>query len=300
MPDRTVQLRHGEWTALVGVRGAALSRLEVGERPVIQPALDAGPGGAHGAVLVPWPNRLGDGRYAFDGTTYELACTEPARGNAIHGLARDRTWTVEEADDASCRLGLTLGDDPGYPFAVAVTVAHRLDDHGLTVTTTATNLGDRPAPWGSGHHPYLSPGAGPIDDAVVALDAATRIVTDDRQLPIGREPVAGTSFDLRDPVRLGPRRIDHGYTDLARDADGRAWAHLTGTDGVTVALWADVAHPVLQVYTADHLGHGLRRGGLAVEPMTCPADAFRTGDHLTVLAPGATVDATWGLTVTRP
>ena len=290
----------GPWTATIRVLGGGLGDLRHGPRPVVEaaPPGEANPD-AHGAVLVPWPNRLDHGRYSFDGTEHQVPIDEPRLDNAIHGLGRHRTWEVIHAEAAAATVRLLLGEDPGYPFPVEITVAYRLDDDGLAVTTTARNLGTTACPYGAGHHPYLAPGTAHIDGATVQIGADTLITTDDRQLPVGHQPVAGTACDLREPTLLGSRQIDHGFTDLHRDAEGRAWARLTGNDGRTVGLWVDQGYPVLQVYTADH-AHlpEQRRSALAVEPMTCPANAFRTGDHLLMIPPGASTTARWGLTLT--
>ena len=296
-----VELTAGPWRAVVRALGATLAAVERAGRPVIHPAPDGPNPAAHGAVLVPWPNRLGDGTYVWDGVEHQLPLTEPNHRNAIHGLAGDRIWSLTDRTLTSVTCTLLLGDEPGYPFPVEVSVRHDLTPDGLTVTTTATNRGDVDAPFGAGHHPYLSPGAlasgpGAIDACTVRLPAATRIVTDDRLLPVGTAPVDGTEFDLRTPTLLGARRLDTAFTDLARDPDGLARAWLTGPDGITVTLWADHGYPFLQAYTADHDGPTGARRALAVEPMTCPADAFRTGDHLLRLTPGTTATATWGLT----
>ena len=118
-------------------------------------------------------------------------------------------------------MAATLFPLTGYPFALDVQIDYHLRDAGLSVTTTATNVGDQPCPYGCGQHPYLSPGEGLIDDATLHLDAGTRILTDpDRELPTGTEPVAGTPYDFRGGKKLGDLTVDYAFTDLHRDADG--------------------------------------------------------------------------------
>ena len=97
-------------------------------------------------------------------------------------------------------MGTTIHPLEGYPFALEVSVAYELGEAGLTVTTTATNVGEQACPFASGQHPYLSPGTGLIDDCSLELDAQTRILTDaERQLPTGTE--AGRRHGLRFRVR---------------------------------------------------------------------------------------------------
>jgi aldose 1-epimerase len=256
--------------------------------------------GAHGAPLIPWPNRLGDGRYAFDGHDHQLPLTEPAHGNAIHGLLRWRNWrSIERAGDRVA-MGIMLHPQSGWPFALDVSVAYSLSDEGLVVQTTATNVGAAPCPFGSGQHPYLSPGAGAVlDDCTLSLAARTRILTDpERQLPTGSEPVEGSAFDLRSPRTIGALKIDDGFSDLERDPGGWALVRLGCPDGRTVELWADASYTVIQLYTGDTLAPARRRRGLAAEPMTCPPNALASGEGIVRLEPGEGCVSRWGVRLT--
>jgi aldose 1-epimerase len=126
------------------------------------------------------------------------------------------------------------------------------------------------------------------------------ILTDpERQLPCGRAEVDGGPLDFRKPRQLGELEIDCPFADLNRGWEGLATARLTGADGATVELWVDEQYELLEVYTGDTLAPERRRTGLAVEPMTCPPDAFRNGDNLIRLEPGASVTATWGARLIR-
>jgi aldose 1-epimerase len=192
-------------------------------------------------------------------------------------------------------MAATLYPLQGYPFMLEVQIDYRLDGAGLSVTTSATNIGDQACPYGCGQHPYLSPGPGLIDDCELQLAAHTRILTDpERQLPVGTEDVAGTAFDFRSTRRIGDLHVDHAFTDLDRDADDRAWVALTGTDGRTSEIWVDEAYPIIELYTADSLDPTRRRRGLGTEPMTCPPNAFQTGQGVIRLERGQTVRSSWG------
>lgn len=292
-----IELRHGDQQVTVVEVGGGVRAYERGGRRVLDPYdVHAMADGAHGATLVPWPNRLGDGVYTFDGEEHHLALTEPDKRNAIHGLLRWVPFRVRERADASVVLAARVVPQQGYPFSLDVTVRYELDDEGLAVTTTAANTGDRPAPYGTGHHPYLSPGDGLVDDCDVQVTATTRVDTDDeRQLPTGVVPVEGTPYDFRSPRRLGGLAVDYAFGDLVRDDAGRAWVRLTGSDGRTASLWVDGSYRYLEVFTGDTLAPGRARHGLGAEPMTCPPDAFRSGQDVVRLEPGATATARWGV-----
>jgi len=291
------EITHGEQHAIVVEVGGGVRAYDVGGRDVLQPyAVDEICDGAHGAPLVPWPNRLGDGRYRFDGIEHQVALTEPEKHNAIHGFLRWRPWRCLAHEEGHVVMATTLFPLQGYPFTLDVRVSYRLDESGLSVTTTATNVGDQPAPYSCGQHPYLSPGVGTVDDCTLHLEADTRILTDpQRQLPTGREDVAATAYDFRAGRRLDDLVIDDAFTDLRRDDQGRAWVRLDCADDRVTQLWVDEAYPVIEIFTGDTLAPGRRRRGLGTEPMTCPPNAFQSGDGVIRLEPGGTSSASWGV-----
>jgi aldose 1-epimerase len=293
------EIRSGDHRATVVEVGGGVRTYEVGARPVLHPYdVDAMCDGAHGAPLVPWPNRLADGRYRFEGKDFQVAITEPDKRNAIHGLLRWRPWRAAEQSDDRVVMTSRLYPMMGYPFVLDVAIEYSVTEAGLRVRTTAKNLGDEACPYACGQHPYLSPGDGLIDDCTLVVPAATRIDTDsERQLPTGREPVAGTPYDLVEGAPLGDLQIDYAFTDLVRDGDGLAWTRLVGSDGRTPAIWVDDSYPYLEIFTADGLSSERRRRGLGVEPMTCAPDAFNSGDGLLVLQPGESLTTTWGATL---
>ncbi|MCC2321716.1 aldose 1-epimerase family protein [Cellulomonas xiejunii] len=289
-------LRHADQVAVVTSVAASLREYRVGDRDVVLPfAVDSIAPAFSGAVLAPWPNRLRDATYRFRGVTYEVPLTEHERLTALHGLVSyERFAAVDVADDA-----VTLRHDlvpvPGYPWPLRLDVTYALADDGLTVTVEATNLGSDVAPYGVGFHPWLSPGPGPVDACTLELDAARRVTVDERLLPTGTQAVSG-SFDLRGGRPLAGVSLDDAWVDVTPDEDGLTWARLTGADDRTVAVWADATLPAWQVCTGDGLP-GIERRGVAVEPMTCVADAFRTGDRLVEIEPGASHRVRWGMSL---
>jgi aldose 1-epimerase len=293
---RQHEIAFGEQSATIVEVGGGIREYTVGDRPVLDPyGRDAICDGAHGAPLIPWPNRLADGRYSFEGVDYQVALNEPEKHNAIHGFLRWRSWRAEEQEEARIVMRTTLHPLEGYPFALDVRITYELGDSGLTVSTAATNVGDRACPFGSGQHPYLSPGEGAIDDCELILAAETRILTDpDRQLPTGREAVAGTPFDFREGRLLGPLEIDFAFTDLAREQDGTARVRLGSPGSGLAELWVDESYPVIELYTGDTLSEPRRRRGLGAEPMTCPPNAFQTGEGVVRLEPGESTVSRWG------
>lgn len=277
--------------------GAALREYSVDGRDVVVPyGVDEISPVYNCAVLLPWPNRLRDGVYEYGGTTHQLPVTEPGRNTALHGLVAWERWSVVEHTGSSVTLEHELVARPGYPFQLVAQIRYTLSDAGLEITLDVTNTGPDTAPYGCGFHPWLSTGGADLDDCTIRLDATTRVTTDARLLPTGTEPAEG-SYDLRTPRSAAGIDLDDAYVDVVRDDDGLSWAHLGAPDGRTAALWMDESQDVWQVCTGDHVAPGHRRMGLAAEPMTCYADAFRTGDRLVHLAQGQSRSVRWGLTL---
>jgi aldose 1-epimerase len=252
--------------------------------------------GGRGQMLIPWPNRLLDGSYEFQGRRQQLPLTEPEHSNAIHGLVRWVAWHVREREPHRVVVGHVLHAQPGYPFTLELQIEYLLTARGLTVRTSATNIGKAPCPYGSGAHPYLTLGAETIDDVLLRVPARTALRSDERGIPVGTVAVDGTELDFRTARRIGEAKLDHGYTDLDRDHAGVAGVTVETVDGSGRTLWVDEGYPYVMVFTGDI--PAVERRGLAVEPMTCPPNAFRTGEALVTLGPGESHTASWGLAPT--
>jgi aldose 1-epimerase len=250
-----------------------------------------------GAVLVPWPNRLRGGKYTFDGTAYQLPLTEPLAGNSIHGLGRWARWVPVRHDRSAVTLALDIVPQPGYVFQVRVEVTYALDaEYGLSVTAVARNTGTERAPFGAGFHPYLSAHGHDLGEVTVKVPARERVVLDEAKVPVGEQLVTGTHYDLRRGRRLGELRMDDGFTGFAT-VGGRSAVEVRTRSG-GAQLWFDETFRNVQMFTPDPVAPG--RTGVAVEPMTCPADAFNSGTGLIILPPGEAWTGTWGITPLPP
>ena len=292
-------LEAGNYRAEISSVGATLESLTVGGRDLLVRNPETGPMLFHrGAIVAPWPNRIGDGTYTWDGREIRTALSEPERGNALHGLVSFQVYTPATLSQDELVLRTELFPCTGYPFHLLLTVHYALDaQEGLTTTVTARNLGTQDAPYGVCPHPYLVAGTEPLDTWSLQVEAATVLtVTEDRLLPTGTAPVSpGSEFDFREPTVLGDLFLDHAFTDLGRDSRGRAVVTVTAPGGTGVELSTGAECPWLQIHTGDRPEPENDRLGLAVEPMTCPPDAFRSGTDVVRLAPGAEHAASWAL-----
>ncbi len=284
------RIGHGRQELIVCEVGATLRAYSVGHRAVVDGfGADEWSHSGRGQVLAPWPNRLADGRYEFNGVRAQAALDEPERRNAIHGLVRWMPWTLQTRHQNQLSLRLQLHPSPGYPFSLLLELEYHVGREGLTVTTRAQSLEEVSIPFGIGFHPYLTAGPETVDGAILQVPARHTLDVDDRGLPTGAlTPVEGTDYDFTTARFVGPAVLDTAYTTLARDTDGLARASLDAPGGVGGAtVWVDAAFPYLMVYTGDTLGElQRRRRAVAIEPMTCPPNALRTGTDVLALEPG--------------
>ena len=105
-----------------------------------------------GQVLVPWPNRLTDGRYSYGGRECQAPLNEPSRHDAIHGLVRWLDWSVVTHESDQVTLACTVRRQPAYEWQVDIEITYAVDVSGLTVTLVARNADNEPAPFGVGFH----------------------------------------------------------------------------------------------------------------------------------------------------
>ncbi len=290
-------LRAHGYTAQVATVGAAVASLEYQGRALVR-SFD--PDGVRpvytGALLAPWPNRVIDARYRWDGTEHQLAITEPARGHALHGLVVNTDFQLVEHSESSVQMSTLVPVQEGYPAAVRLDVEFTLGSEGLRTVATVTNHGPGDVPFGWGSHSYLVAPGGSVDEWILHLPAENVQLTEgERLIPRGtvRTGEQAPELDFQTPRPLGSTFIDHAYTGLQAIPSGAYRVSVTDASGVGSQMTWDQACPWVQIHTADRPEPELNRTGLAVEPMTCPPDAFNTGEDVVRLVPGASHEAAW-------
>lgn len=289
------------YAAVVTEVGAGLRSLTYEGRDLVLPyGIDELRPMYSGAVLAPWPNRLANGRYEFGGATHQLPIDEPDRWTALHGLVSWSSWGLSESDSSRVRLEYRLHPRSGYPFQLDLVVTYAVDASGLRWSISATNSGDVAAPYGTAPHPYLVAGPGTVDDWLLEVPATRRLeLSPDRRLPANpprTQDISGTAYDFRTARPIGAAQLDDAYTGLLRDDDGFARVRLragSGADDDGVELRWDDTCSWVQVYSTDVPDSTANRSALAVEPMSCPHDAFNSGTDLVVLEPGEAHNASW-------
>lgn len=271
---KTIQLQAGQYQAKIVTVGAGLAELTYRGRHIVMPHKPEEIPLAHlGKILVPWPNRVANGCYQYHGKTFQLAVNDLASHTAIHGLLAWRDWQINQQSASEASLSIFLPPSYGYPFSLRVEVTYRLEAiSGLQVSITTQNIGDEVAPYGSGAHPYLTCDLEKIDSCTLTLPTDEVLNLDTQQ----RHRAEELNFITPHPV--GATCIDHTFQVLA---SGDEWQVSVFSPSKNMTTYLRSNQPWLQVYS----GEKLQRLGLAVEPMSCPPDAFNSGIDLISLAP---------------
>lgn len=301
-PDVTLQA--GDYTAAISSYGSSLRMLEYRNAPLaVGFAADEYPPMSSGNILCPWPNRTADGTFIHRGQLHRLDITEPERANAIHGFVRESRWDIAEQNESSVVFELHDGSHIGWPWFMNYRATWNLDaEHGLSCTLEVTNADEETVPLAIGFHPYITAHGHPLDDCVLTTDVDSFLPLEpQRNLPAG--PVTptdtlGLSSDLRDGLAMRDVFFDHCFGPIDATDHGIAAVLEHPSTGDKVVLRSSRPCRWLQIFTADPA----RRAGypgvgraLAVEPMTAPPNALRSGLDLITLSPQESVTATYSI-----
>ncbi len=257
--------------------------------------------GGQGDVLIPFPGRVRDGRYTFEGQTYQMPQNDKDGPNAIHGFLRLTEWEVDAQKDDMVMFSVSInaGEHSGYPFSMIAMLIYSLSEYGLHCAFSMKNLGEQNAPVAAGFHPYFTVGSEQIDADTLHVPMASTLEMVNL-LPTGAIlPVGNTAFDFRSPRPIGATAFNTCYLDPIRDSDGNLRLKLGSADGQRgVTVWMDEAFNYVVLYSGDPLPPSHRRRSLAIEPMTCAADGFNHPEWgLVSLPPGETFTGAWGVEV---
>ena len=281
------EIRSHGWSAVTTQVGAGLRSLTWDGVELLDTYLaHEEPRRWQGAHLMPWPNRLRDGRYSIAATEYQLPINEVARMNANHGLNVGQQWEVLSHMSSAIRQRTVFWPRRGWPGILAVEILHEVSEDGLTVDVLATNIGTTPVPWGYGTHPYFR--FDELSEVELSIPFDAELAVDpERLLPIRLGPVT-QEHDFSRPRRIGETVLDTAFTDPLT----REWAVSLHGDGRTIEIWGDATTQWVQVFTPP------TRASIAIESMTCGPNAFNEGpthrDRI-LLRSGESARARWGV-----
>ena len=283
MANPTYTLTHGDAEAVINLVGSALVGLRFGNHIVI-PEVNLEPKTYAGSLLAPWPNRIAQGRYQFEDNQYQLEIRD-GLGNALHGLVDEANAEVVETRAGFLKLATKVEASAGYPWNLLVEATFELTADELVVIYFVTNVGSGSAPVGIGTHPYF-----PFsDDTTIEVNAVTAFVHGSDMMPVSQTPAAEIGLGSGNAVLVRDLKLDTQFTGVTNPvATLKTGSH-------SLDIWHERA-PWLMIYTTNKFPWANGPGNaIAIEPQTCPADAFNTGENLRVLASGESTFMRFGL-----
>jgi len=247
---------------------------------------------------VPYSNRIGDGRFSFEGIEYRLDLNSTIPLHPIHGLGFIRPWNLRNLKTVRAEGATTIramlafthvarGDtDPAWPWSFEAIQNYELDDEKLRWSLSVTNRDTRPMPAGIGMHPFFP--KSPAMEVQFAAKSVWR--NDERMLPLGRTPLPA-EWNFSDARSVATLEVDNcfgGWSGSTRLVwPDRGWA---------LAIAADAVFGHLVVFTSPG-----RRDSIAVEPVSHANNALNLVERysdtgLVVLAPGETLAGSFTMT----
>lgn len=273
---QSIIIKSQNYEACIVTVGAGISYLKYKQQDLVIPHDPTEIPIAHlGKILTPWPNRIANGTYNFDNQEYTLPINDRANNAAIHGLAAWVVWHIDSICPTSCTLSTNIVPIYGYPFNLFCKVTYTIsDDKGLEVSIYAQNNGKNTAPYGCGSHPYLTCNQQNIDNLFFTLDSDSVFIVDKNLNPKEQVKVDLLDLNFSSKRKIASTKIDHTFVPNKKN-----WDAVLESDHLKVIMNSDCNF--IQVYS----GEKLNRKGLAIEPMSCPPDAFNSKIGLIYLKP---------------
>ena len=276
------EINSGNFKAKINTYGASLISLSNNEFNLIES--NTREGLYAGSVLAPWPNRIKDGRYSFNDEMFELPINEKSKNNALHGLVAHSDWQPVSSSGSSITLEHILDMPKIYPGKLKLQIKYEFIDNYLEIKIDALNIGNKKAPYGVSIHTYFVAGQNLKNNQLfLQLPSSEFMQVDlERLLPLGIEKVDSTEFDFRILKQISNLFIDHAFK---ADTDLPPRVRLINESKLGVELEFDESTKWIQVHTADREAKEDARMAVAIEPMSCPPDAFNSGLDLITLTP---------------
>ncbi len=278
-----LHLEAGDWkVALQPELGGTIAALTFQGRDVLRPT----PAGATNPLetacfpLVPYANRIADGRFVFAGESYGLPRNMDGQDHPLHGVGWLRGWDVQATDAGAAVLIHTHEADANWPWSYRAEQHVSLDESGLHVSLSVQNTTDCAMPAGLGFHPYFPADA----ETRLSFDAKSVWLADDAMLPTDRAGANQLADWSRGETVVRSTLIDNAYEGWSKDAT-------IATRNDTITLSGE-GTPYLHVFTPPGLGF------FCAEPVSDMPNALNLADP-TILAPDETRTIAMSLTIAR-
>lgn len=239
--------------------------------------------------MLPFPNRIENGRYNFGGKSYNLPIVH--NKHAMHGLIRDKTLEVvgtkTDNNHASVKFRYKYdGSMPGYPFKYEAIFTYSLfKERGFICDTDVTNIDSVPIPMGDGWHPYFRT-KGKVDKLQIKIPSKYRVEVNEL-IPTGK--LIPESYT--EAITIGKKEYDTGF--VLEEKKGRAATEIYDPElDIKIVVWQETGkgkYNYLQLYIPPD------RNSIAIEPMSIATNAFNNKMGLIVLEPGQSFKASYGV-----
>lgn len=272
-------------------------------------------------ILFPFPNRIRNGKWEFEGKTYQFD-KQPESPTTIHGLLLNKPYKIDKhaasENGATLVCSLNSQDFPDiirqYPFPFRIEITYTIKDAVLTMHTMIKNTGKSNMPMGFGIHPYFRVDTYPKRLAIISkfrstkADASKAVITvpvnkywelDQVLVPTGKQLDVKDTLDLRNGQLFTKLKLDHVFTDLNLVDNVSRCSIQNNDSGHGMVMESDAQFRELVVYTPPD------RDSICFEPYTCPTDAINLEAKgipagVIVLAPDETFSATVRIIPTYP
>ncbi|HLZ97382.1 MAG TPA: aldose 1-epimerase [Steroidobacteraceae bacterium] len=260
-PTRPVNLRRGDFVAEVWPEhGGAIASFRCGSRALLRPTDRRQrylPTDLASFPLVPYSNRIANGRFQFAGRSCELPRNCIGFEHPLHGVGWIRSWAEQERQADRCVLRLEHGGDADWPWPFTATQDIALDESGLALRLMLINRSVEPMPFGIGQHPCI---CRPIGTRIVAPVTGVWL-TDAEQLPTHRAALP-REWNLPQGAVFDDCFVDHCFDGL----DGAV--RVVWPDGGELRMGASPLTPFLIVYSVPE------RSSICLEPVSQRPNAF--------------------------
>jgi aldose 1-epimerase len=292
-----LHLASGAWELEVQpARGGAVTALRHGGRPVLvspDPAtVDAM--GAASFALVPYANRIAQGRFSHQGRQWTLPRNHGEHAHPLHGTGWKRPWSVVAQQVDAIELQLRHIADAHWPWDFLARQKITLMADAVRFELGVTNDAPGSAPMGVGFHPAFA--ACPATRLYTQLEGVW--LTDADSLPVSHAPASDVLTELPGAVpAMRKTLVDHCFTGWSRELRiehaGCAGEH------AVVELRASPGMDFLQLYTPPG------KSWFCAEPMSQMPDAINRGTGawptgLHWLAPGESLQSWMTIRVRNP
>ncbi|MTE26378.1 aldose 1-epimerase [Winogradskyella ouciana] len=236
------------------------------------------------AILFPFANRIENGEYVFNASSYKLPCNEKGNNNAIHGLVYNKSFKLigEELKSDTARIVLYYKEKNGYqgfPYKFSIWLIYILNNGGFSVTVKVKNDDDYSFPFTLGWHPYFI--SSDLQQSQLIFNAKEKFLSDEKGIVLDRE-----KFTTSIPIQLGKIELDDAFTVNSNIAK-------LITPDYTLKLESSSAENYLQIYTPEELN------AIAIEPMVGVSNSLNNGIGLNVLDSNETYEKEWILKISK-